>query len=73
MQVADYVKTVPDEHLRTAISGFLMREGWNHLAEDVEKIIDRSGMEWGGCEECGETILKNVDHALCTDCDNGLV
>ena len=23
-----YVRAIPDEHLRTAISGFLMRKGW---------------------------------------------
>jgi hypothetical protein len=33
----EYVKAVPDTHIRTAISGYLMRKGWEaherHLRE----------------------------------------
>ena len=35
MTEEEYVKAVPDEKLRTAISGFLMREGWKVCRDQV--------------------------------------
>jgi hypothetical protein len=36
----DYVKAIPDEKLRTAISGFLMRKGWELAIEDIKRKTD---------------------------------
>jgi hypothetical protein len=35
----EYVKAIPDELLRTRISGFLMRKGWKIAKEDISKIV----------------------------------
>lgn len=35
----EYVKAVPDEKLRTAISGFLMREGWVIAKQEILAIV----------------------------------
>lgn len=37
MTDADYVKSIPDEELRTRISGFLMREGWMLACDAMER------------------------------------
>lgn len=46
MTKEEYVKAVPDHNLRTAISGFLMRLGWELAEEDIYKrlreILDNS-------------------------------
>lgn len=35
----EYVKAIPDKYIRTAISGFLMRKGWELAIEDFERAI----------------------------------
>jgi hypothetical protein len=35
MTIEEYVKAVPDNALRTRISGLLMREGWNLCVEEI--------------------------------------
>lgn len=35
----EYAKAIPDGHLRTAISGFLMRKGWELACEDIRKRL----------------------------------
>jgi len=37
MTQEEYKKAIPDPHLRTAISGFLMRLGWELAEEDIFK------------------------------------
>jgi hypothetical protein len=37
MTDVEYVKVVADPELRTAISGFLMRRGWELAEEDILK------------------------------------
>jgi len=45
MTEAEYVKAVPDPHLRTAISGFLMRQGWESYERQMDDINKERGME----------------------------
>lgn len=49
MTSEQYVKAVPDPHMRTAISGYLMREGWcvfeNQLIKAIEDYPDEI-IEW---------------------------
>lgn len=33
----EYMRAVPDEHLRTAISGFLMRKGWEFCIRQLKE------------------------------------
>jgi hypothetical protein len=40
----EYVKAIPDPKLRTAISGFLMRKGWEVFEHQLIKII-KEGLE----------------------------
>lgn len=40
----EYVKSVPDDYLRTRISGYLMREGWNVADRQYRKIIQDSNV-----------------------------
>jgi hypothetical protein len=35
-----YVKAVPDPHMRTAISGYLMREGWCVFEKQLTDAIE---------------------------------
>ena len=45
MTQEEYVKAVPDPKLRTAISGRLMRVGWELCEKDVwERLKDGSGI-----------------------------
>jgi hypothetical protein len=37
MTEKQYAKAIPDEKLRTAISGFLMRRGWEIAMRDIRK------------------------------------
>ena len=39
-----YVEAIPDEKLRTAISGFLMRKGWEIAKEDIIKQAKSSAL-----------------------------
>ena len=41
----EYVKAIPDENLRTSISGFLMRKGWELAIDDFEQAIDSAKLE----------------------------
>lgn len=36
----DYVKAIPDPKMRTAISGYLMRKGWEIACEDIAKKLE---------------------------------
>lgn len=36
----EHVKAVPDPHLRTAVSGFLMRKGWELCLKRMAQIED---------------------------------
>ena len=36
----EYVKAVPDERLRTSISGFLMRKGWEACIMQIMEILN---------------------------------
>ena len=40
--IKEYIKAVPDEHLRTAISGFLMREGWLIARKELKDALERA-------------------------------
>ena len=40
MTEADYVMEVPDEKLRSAISGFLMRQGWQLCKKHLGKMLE---------------------------------
>ncbi len=42
MTAREYVAAVPDEHLRTAISGFLMRQGWELCYRRIRERIRMS-------------------------------
>lgn len=42
MTQKEYVKAVRDPKLRTAISGFLMRKGWELAEEDIYKKMKES-------------------------------
>ena len=42
MTVKEYVETIPDEILRTRISGFLMREGWNVCQQSMTPIAAKA-------------------------------
>jgi hypothetical protein len=39
MSHIDYTKAVPDPKIRTAISGLLMRKGWEIAEEDIYKRL----------------------------------
>ena len=36
----EYVKAVPDGRLRTAISGLLMRMGWEIASDDIHEAME---------------------------------
>lgn len=38
----EYVRAVPDEKMRTAISGFLMRKGWEVAERQFIKVMTES-------------------------------
>jgi len=40
MMDKEYVKAVPDERLRTSISGFLMRKGWEACIMQIMEILN---------------------------------
>lgn len=40
MTTDDYVKLVPDERTRTAVSGFLMRKGWECASATLQRIFN---------------------------------
>ena len=40
MTDAEYVIAIPDPHLRTAVSGFLMRKGWEHCVVEIKKACE---------------------------------
>lgn len=44
MTMEEYVKAVPDAALRTAISGYLMRDGWNVAKKVVELKLKEVGV-----------------------------
>jgi hypothetical protein len=35
----EYAQAVPDPHTRTAVSGFLMREGWRLCAKRIDELM----------------------------------
>lgn len=39
----EYVQAVPDPKLRTAISGFLMREGWKIACREILQALNAQG------------------------------
>jgi hypothetical protein len=41
MTEAEYVAAVPDPETRTAISGFLMRRGWERAEEDIYHALEK--------------------------------
>ena len=43
MTQEDYIAAVPDPKLRTAISGFLMRRGWELCEEDILRSLKDGG------------------------------
>ncbi len=45
MTEEQYVKAIPDPHLRTAISGYLMREGWCVFENQFMRAIKDYGKE----------------------------
>jgi hypothetical protein len=51
----EYVKAVPDPALRTRISGFLMRYGWEIARDDIFS---------GLCREIADSTEINVQAAL---------
>ena len=45
MTQEEYVKVIPDPKLRTALSGFLMRTGWELAEKEIWKCLkDGSGI-----------------------------
>lgn len=45
MTVEDYVRAVPDEKTRTAISGLLMRMGWNCALKTIKASLEEMGAD----------------------------
>ncbi len=38
----EYAKAIPDEKLRSAISGFLMRQGWQACLTQIAEMMNAS-------------------------------
>lgn len=69
MTEEQYVAAVPDENLRTAISGYLARFGWERAeakiltaweywsASELQDAIDRSGFDVAPCTLCGLPVV----------------
>lgn len=55
MTDAQYVEAVPDELLRTAISGYLMRAGWETAMQSIEVLAEIEAAERG--EQCTSNTL----------------
>ena len=47
MTIEEYVAAIPDTKLRTAISGLLMRMGWNSAMDAVKRAIEKGWEERG--------------------------
>lgn len=51
MTTEQYVAAVPDPHLRTAISGYLMRAGWRAAAQTIKEALEEAALLAAGMEE----------------------
>ena len=57
MTKAEYVNAVPDPNVRTAISGFLMREGWELCIKQLESLLQ----EFEEKEQALPEVLADVN------------
>jgi hypothetical protein len=64
-----YVAAVPSRHLRTAISGYLMREAWKLMDFELRAALDRSGYDLSCCMDCGKPVFCIPDgQPMCEQC-----
>lgn len=64
----DYVKAIPDEKMRTAISGFLMRKGWEIAKTDILDKLPKLEIDCPGnvyATHCKDRPKDNP----CLDCN----
>lgn len=71
----EYAEAIPDPDLRTAISGFLMRKGWEVLKNQLEKKLKWRDCRWleiykfAGDEEEYECRCSLVgEYEICNCC-----
>jgi hypothetical protein len=70
MTIDQYVASVPDPKLRTAISGCLMRETWQRIERHLGAAIERSACRLVACADCSEAMFCFHDETpVCEVCE----
>ncbi|HUS40043.1 MAG TPA: hypothetical protein VMX74_11360 [Pirellulales bacterium] len=69
MTPMQYADAVPDEVMRTAISGLMSRHGWETLEAIVASAINRSPVKFMKCWCCGEYFFGRDHTDACVMCD----